>query len=388
MASFTFGSSERAASVALLSLVVFFNLSAHGRAGLIQGTRRLGDLARVNVYGAAVGALLGILAIYFMGEKGVVPALVLAAATSLVLSWWYSKKIPLAAVRMERSDIRTEQAALLKLGAAFMASAVMMMGSAYAIRLLVTRELGVAAAGLYQSAWAVGGMYVGLVLQAMGTDFYPRLTAIASNNDECNRLVNEQTRVSLLLAGPGVLATITLAPLLLSAVYTAEFQSAASLLRWLCVGVSVRVISWPMGTILLAKGDRRRFFLSETVWTISYVSLALIFVKLFGLDGAGMAFFGAYALYMPLIFWLVNGLSGFTWSAENKHTGLAFLAVLGLVFGAFALLPYWLAFGIGAMAATWSSVHSARALLRLVSFGQVPRVVVRLLKWLRLAPAE
>ena len=83
---------------------------------------------------------------------------------------------------------------------------------------------------------------------------------------------------------------------------------------------------------------------------------------------------------MPLIFWLVNGLSGFTWSAENKHTGLAFLAVLGLVFGAFALLPYWLAFGIGAMAATWSSVHSARALLRSVSIGQVPRVVVRLLK--------
>ena len=107
-------------------------------------------------------------------------------------------------------------------------------------------------------------MYVGLVLQAMGTDFYPETTAIASNNDECNRLVNEQTRVSLLLAGLGVLATITLAPLL-SAVYTAEFQSAASLLRWLCVGVSVRVISWPMGTILLAKGDRRRFFLSERV---------------------------------------------------------------------------------------------------------------------------
>ena len=112
MASFTFGSSERAASVALLSLVVFFNLSAHGRAGLIQGTRRLGDLARVNVYGAAVGALLGILAIYFMGEKGVVPALVLAAAM-LLAGWRYSKKIPLAAVRMERSDIRTEQAALL-----------------------------------------------------------------------------------------------------------------------------------------------------------------------------------------------------------------------------------------------------------------------------------
>ena len=386
IASFTFGSTERAVSVALLSLVVFFRLIADGRAALIQGTRRLGDLARMNVFGAAVGALLGILAVYLLGEKGVVPALVLAAAMSLFLSWWYSKKIPLGIARLERRDVRTEQAALLKLGVVFMASGVMMMGSAYAIRLLVTRELGIAAAGLYQSAWAVGGLYVGLVLQAMGADFYPRLTAIASNNDECNRLVNEQARVSLLLAGPGVLATITLAPLIISILYTAEFQGAASLLRWLCVGVSLRVISWPLGFILIAKGDRRRFFLSEAAWTIAYVSLALIYVKLFGLDGAGMAFFGAYAFHVLLNYWLAHGLSGFRWSPENKRAGLVFLAVIGLVFGAFTLLPFWPAFAIGALATTWSSVHSVRVLLRLVSLEQVPRSVVRLLRWLRLAP--
>ena len=77
-----------------------------------------------------------------------------------------------------------------------------MSGAAYVVRILIVKHAGVDAAGLYQSAWGLGGLYIGFILQAMGTDFYPRLTAIANDNTECNRLVNEQAHVSLLLAGP------------------------------------------------------------------------------------------------------------------------------------------------------------------------------------------
>ena len=200
----------------------------------------------MGVIGAIGGAALGIIAVYLMGESGVVPALVLAAAVSLLTSWWYSRKIHFVRPVMNRADVRAEQVALLKLGVVFMASAAMMMGAAYAIRILVTRQLGIESAGLYQSAWAVGGLYVGLVLQAMGADFYPRSHRRRTRRyGECNRVVNEQARVSLLLAGPGVLATITLAPLVIGILYTAEFKGAVPLLRWLCIGVSLRVISWP-----------------------------------------------------------------------------------------------------------------------------------------------
>src|SRR5208283_1417758 len=109
------------------------------------------------------------------------------------------------------AQVRDEAAGLLKLGFAFMASGLLTLGAAYAIRVLVVHKLGLAAAGLYQSAWTLGGLYVGFILQSMGADFYPRLTAIAGDDRECNRLVNEQAQVSLLLAGPGIIGTLTLA---------------------------------------------------------------------------------------------------------------------------------------------------------------------------------
>src|SRR5207302_2556810 len=100
------------------------------------------------------------------------------------------------------SQVWQEASALLKLGSAFMASGFLTMGVAYAVRIMVLHRAGLEATGLYQSAWNLGGFYVGIILGAMGADFYPRLTASINNKQEANRLVNEQTLVGLLLAGP------------------------------------------------------------------------------------------------------------------------------------------------------------------------------------------
>ncbi len=59
----------------------------------------------------------------------------------------------------------------------------------------------------------------------------------------CNRLVNEQVQISILLAGPGLLATLTFAPLAMHILYTPEFNGAVDLLRWICLGMMLRIIA-------------------------------------------------------------------------------------------------------------------------------------------------
>jgi enterobacterial common antigen flippase len=48
----TFGTTERAAAVALLSLAVLLRLVSAGQGALIQGMRRIADLAKMNVFSA------------------------------------------------------------------------------------------------------------------------------------------------------------------------------------------------------------------------------------------------------------------------------------------------------------------------------------------------
>jgi hypothetical protein len=120
----------------LLSATVFFSCLAGGQAALIQGMRRISDLVRMGVLGAALGTMIGLPIVYCLREDGIVPSLICGAAISLIASWWYSRKLRIQTPLMTVAQIGHEAAGLLKLGFVFMASSLMMTGASYAMRVV------------------------------------------------------------------------------------------------------------------------------------------------------------------------------------------------------------------------------------------------------------
>ena len=198
--------------------------------------------------------------------------------------------------------------------------------------------------------------------------------------------MNEQAQIGLLLAGPGVIATVAIAPLVVTLFYSAKFGGAEPVLRWFCLGMTLRVITWPMGFIMIAKGRQALFLGTDLAWSVVNVALSWVFVQVFGLVGAGIAFFGSYVFHGLLAYPIVRALSGFRWTSANKRAGSLFISLIALSFCAFYVMPSLYATGFGLLAAALSSVYSLRVLATLVSLERVPRLVRRLLAWLRLAP--
>ncbi|WEJ34183.1 O-antigen translocase [Devosia sp. SD17-2] len=335
----TFGTEANAPAIGLLGAALFLRIIAGSPFALIQGSRRMGDLARMTVLGAVLNTVVAIVLVYFLGEAGVVLSLVAMAFTSWLAAIWYARQIKLPRAKLRWSSFSAETRVLLGLGFAFMASGILTVGAALAIRVLVTQHDGLEAAGNYQAAWALGGIYVGFILQAMGTDFYPRLSRLANDHAAANRLVNEQARVSMLLAGPGLLATIALSPLVIIAFYSSAFADAVPVLRWLCLGMLLRVMAWPMGYLILAKGKQAMFFWTEVAATTVHVGLAYILIDTLGLQGAGIAFAGLYIWHGVLINILVGRLTGFVWSSENVQLASLFLLQVVVALGAAEYLP-------------------------------------------------
>jgi PST family polysaccharide transporter len=50
--------------------------------------------------------------------------------------------------------------------------------------------------------------------------------------------------------------------------YSAKFGAAVEVLRWICLGTTLQVITWPMGFIIVAKGEQNIFFWAELAWTV------------------------------------------------------------------------------------------------------------------------
>jgi PST family polysaccharide transporter len=387
ISTLTFGSDKYSAGVSVLSIAAFCKLVSGGQGALIQGMRRISDLAKMNVLGALFGAVIGVALVYFFRESGIVGYVVAVAATSILISWWYSRKIKVETLTVTFVQVREEAAALLKLGFAFMISSIMTLGVAYGVRVIVLHNLGLQATGLYQSAWTLGGLYVGFILQAMAADFYPRLTGSINDHPTCNRLVNEQARVGLLLAGPGVIATLTFAPAVIAALYSDKFGASVPILRWICLGATLQVITWPMGFIIVAKGRQNLFIVSEVAWAIVSFALAWVCIVRFGVSGAGIAFFGSYVFHGVLVYPIARHLSGFRWSRNNLRIGVLYVSLIAVVFGGFYLLPFWVAVSIGTIAALTSGIYSAWAFSKLVSLEEMPRPLRRLILWARLVLA-
>lgn len=361
----TFGTGEHAVAISLLAVALFLGVLAGGQGALLQGTRRVLELAKVSVYGSLLGTVAAVAIVYFAAERGIVPSLIAAAAASIAVSWWYVRKVRTIDVTLERGETLRESALLLKLGLALMASGLLVLGAGYVVRTFVLRTLGLEAAGMYQAAWTLGGLYVGFVLQALGTDFYPRLVGVVNDHRACNTTVNEQAHASLLLAAPGIVATITFAPLVVHLFYSAQFGGAVELLRWMCLGMALRVITWPVGYIIVAKNRQVVFFAVEAAWAVFNVAATWWCLRVFGLEGAGIAFMLSYVFHALVVYPTARRMTGFGWSRENLRAGSLFVLTVAAAFVVQRLLPTWPALAFGTCLTIASAWYCIRALVRL-----------------------
>ncbi|QDV65936.1 O-antigen translocase [Crateriforma conspicua] len=381
----SFGSNEYTLPVALLGITVFLSNLAGGQSAILQGTRRIGDLARVQVLGAILGTLVSVGLYAWLGMAGIVPALIALSAISLLVSTHYSRKIPLAPASVTWRQSLVDAGGLLKFGASMVVAGLVGAGATYAIRAILSNQLDLQAVGIYTAAFTLSGMFVKFVLQAMGADFYPRLTAVSDDHAAMRRLINEQTKVGLLLAFPGLLATLALAPWVIALFYTSEFAPAAEMLKWFVIGCMGRVLSWPLGFALLAKGQGKLFATTETVFQAFHVLMVVGLIHGVGLLGAAIAFAALYFAHTAGMLAITRQTIGFLWS-RSVLTQLAWMVpVAATVFSCDLILPPVASTAAGALTTVAATILCLRHLVTCIGHHhRITQALTRLPggKWL------
>jgi len=377
---------SRAKDVAWLSLGVALTVAAGSQGALLTGLRRIGDLARISVGAGVLGAALGVLTLWFWGAQGLIAMILIAPVVTFLLGHLYVARLgPPAGPPIGLPEMSREWQAMVTLGFAFMLSGLVTTLGHLAARTLVQRELGSEALGQFQAAWAIGMTYLGFVLSAMATDYYPRLTAAIGDHKAATRLVNEQTEVALLLCAPVLLAVLSLAPWVIHLLYTAEFGPAVEILRWQLLGDILKVMSWPLSFVLLASGAGKTFVLTESLGMGIFVLVVLIGLPLVGVTATGVAFLALYVGYLPLVWWLGGRRIGFRWTRAVKVQALAVIVAavavdmvarwsepLGAVFG----------MGLAAAAGVWSLLRLSSMAGAIGRLGRIARFGERMKGWM------
>jgi len=315
----TFANRGHAADIAFLGIVVLFSNLSMGQLCLLQGTRRVADLARANIWGAINSAMLSLPCLWLWGTRGITASLVLSAFAVLLTSWWFARRIEMAEAGISTSSFIREAKKLLALGLPVMATAVQTALATYFIRLIIAGHFGLEGVGIWSAAFTISGGLVNFVLHAMSTDYYPRLVAAAKDDKLLNEEVNAQLEVGLLLSLPALVATIMFAPPGIALLYSGQFDAAIPVLRWYVFGIWGRVVSWPFAYIMLARGRGKLFFLAELSANIFHISAIYYCTQRWGLPGTGVGFMSLYLYYIVLTAVTGKHIAGTKLSSTNLY---------------------------------------------------------------------
>lgn len=391
LAWLVFDATDRATSVAIVGIAVALAIVAAGQVAIVRGRRRIGDLARINVQSALAGLLVSAPLYWFFRDAAIVPAILASSALSLAISWLHARRVATPPCpRLAWGEVLSESRRLIGLGVAMMWAGLLSTIVMTAAGAMILRELGSESNGYYAAAWALSGLFANFILSAMEADYFPRLATVQQDHEACSRLVNEQAEIGVLLALPGIVATLFFAPLAIHAFYSADFAPAADLLPWFVLGVFGRITSWPLGFVLLAKGSARLFVTMETAFSVLHLGLIAVGLQRFGLVGVGMAFFALYLLYNIAIFIVVRRLIGFQWTRHALELVAIATALIATTFLLRDALEGWQAIAVGACITLVSLLASCRGIAmrvghehRLVRLGKrVPVFRSMLARWL------
>ena len=111
-----------------------------------------------------------------------------------------------------------------------------------------------------------------------------------------------------------------------------EFLPASQLLQWFILGCFGRVISWPLGFIILALGKSKIFLFSELTSSVLHLGLVWYAVNYLSLAGTSLAFFLTYFFYTILMLLITNQLTKFKWDSKIiKLIAISFIQFILLI---------------------------------------------------------
>ncbi len=308
-----FGDSSKSTEIGYVGLGVFALMLSSTQSTLLQGLRRVTDLAWTTVFVAGLGTIVAISAVWFMREDGVIWALLSQPVIVAGVVFYFARRIPIQPNAQWHPDAWRIWRSMVAVGATFMLAGLVSSLTLLIVRAVVTRRLGLDAAGHLAASWSISIQSVGFLMSAMAVDYYPRLAEVIDKPAGVSRLINAQTQLGLAVGGPILLLLIGLAPWVMLLLYSRDFTSTTSLVQWQTAGNLFKLASIPLSFALLAAARMRAYLSSEIAWNVAFFGLLYATLPGLGLDSAGPSFLISYVLTTGLLTMLARRHLQFRW---------------------------------------------------------------------------
>ncbi|MBR5725895.1 MAG: oligosaccharide flippase family protein [Muribaculaceae bacterium] len=300
LSQLTFGDQSHLWGFVALSVAVLLGAITNGEYAVLQGSARLKRLASVTLWGTLTGLAVSIPLFYLLRERSILPS-ILAYAMALAAFAWLFRNKDYAKAQVSRSETFEMGKGFVKLGIFMTLGNFASILASYAFNAWLNLNAGTEVVGYYQAGYTLINKYTGLILTALGMEYYPRLAKVASSRVRLRAFVSQEINVAIAVMAPIVAMFILLRELVVWILYTPEFNVILTFISWGMIGTVLRTLSWCLAFTILAKGDGKTYLWTEVASAVINLVLNIVFYRWWGLTGLGVAFLISYLLYTGIV---------------------------------------------------------------------------------------
>ncbi|MEZ4838521.1 O-antigen translocase [Flavobacterium sp.] len=300
--SFYLFSSENNYEIIIKAII--FSLPFYGFSlfftSLINGLEKYKKVVYISIIGNIIGFFFSLFLVLNFNVKGALFAMVLAPTTNFfIASFFVFKEIKLFQfIRLKFFDKR-----ILKNLSSYSAMALFSAITGPMIYIFLRNHLidtaGINTAGFWESMSRISSYYMLFVSSLMSMYFLPQLAV--SNEEETKLIFRNYFKTIVPFFLLGIVLIYFCRNLIISLLFTEEFQPVSSLFFWQLLGDFFKVCSWILALHFLAKRQTFAYFVTEILSYSMLIIFGYFAINYFEAKGAVLAHAVTYVFYLIIL---------------------------------------------------------------------------------------
>jgi PST family polysaccharide transporter len=243
---------------------------------------------KLNLYGALISSIVTQSIVFFI------------TLIFVIRSKWF--KFSMFLGKMDR-EYRNK---LLKYSIMTLVSATTNPLSRIYLRNYIGANIGWDAAGYWQGITRISDTYLMLITTTLSIYYLPKLSSIQDKMELRKEIIYGYKIIMpvVIIMAAGI---YFFRDFIIKLIFTSDFLPMRELFLYQLIGDVIKIASWLLGYVMVAKAMTKLFIISEVIFTFSFVGLGVLFIKIFGLVGISIAFMVNYLLYMIFLSFSLRG---------------------------------------------------------------------------------
>lgn len=160
-------------------------------------------------------------------------------------------------------------------------------------------------AGYWQAIWYISTIYLMVVTTALGVYYLPKLSEITEKT-VLRKEILQGYKVIMPIVILLSLTIFLLKDVIIWILFSEQFIPMRELFLWQLIGDVIKMASWLISYLMLAKAMTKVFVITEILFSLSFVFLSIEFVSNFGLEGVTYAFTLNSFIYFLTMLWITK----------------------------------------------------------------------------------